>query len=253
MRFFPLAGGSAGRGFPGTAAGPSEVLLAVAEDRRGRLWAGTDKGLAYTQNTSVIARDASAAFSWPRGVSGPDGTASYVLFGLRVNALAVDAADGLWVGTDEGVYRMAPEADGFAVTAHFTVDNAPLPANRVLALAVSPTTGHVFIATEQGLATYTDAARPVAAAPTALFVYPNPARASTGSGALRITIQNLVSDAAVRILAPDGRVVRRISATGGSVEWDGRTDDGQDVPSGVYVIAAVGTQGAAYGKVAVLR
>jgi ligand-binding sensor domain-containing protein len=251
VRLFGMASPGVGRGFPSSAAGPSQTLNAVVEDRRGRLWAGTDKGLAYLPNTPVIARDTRTEFAWPAGVPGTDGTRPFVLLGLNVNALAVDAANGLWVGTNEGAYRVAEAAEGFVVTDHFTVANAPLPGNRVLAIAVSPETGHVFLATEQGLVAYTDAARPAAATPQPLFVYPNPVRAVEGP--VRVMIEGLVANADVRILAPDGRLVRRLAATGGSIEWDARGDDGADVPSGVYLVVAASTKGAAYGKVAVIR
>ncbi|WP_243664707.1 hypothetical protein [Rhodothermus marinus] len=42
---------------------------------------------------------------------------------------------------------------------------------------------------------------------------------------------------------------------GGRVRWDGRDRYGRPVPSGVYLIVAVGQngEGIAYGKVAILR
>ena len=42
---------------------------------------------------------------------------------------------------------------------------------------------------------------------------------------------------------------------GGSVVWDGRDQSGRLVPSGMYLVVAVGQdgEGAAYGKVAVIR
>ena len=250
-RFFPMSGGS-GRGFPSSASEPSQLVTALTEDRRGRLWAGTDKGLAYLPNSSVIAQDAVTGFVWPTTRPAADGTRGYVLLGLRVRALAVDASDALWVGTDEGLLRIEDGGDGFTVTTRFTTANSPLPANGVTALAVSPTTGHVFAGTEAGLAVFEGAPVPTAAAPEPLTVYPNPLRLSSGA-AERVTVRTLVADTDVRILAPDGRLVRRLSGRGGSLDWDARDEHGDLVPSGVYLVVAVGGGGTATGRVAVLR
>ncbi len=251
IRFFPM-GGAEGRGFPASSAGASEVIAAVTEDRRGRLWVGTDKGLAYLPNSSVVARDATSGFVWPTTQPFADGTRGYVLLGLRVRALTIDAADALWVGTDEGLIRIEDRGDGFTETARLTTLNSPLPSNRVTALAVSPLTGHLYVGTEGGLAIYEGAPVPASARPQALSVFPNPLRLGDGD-AERVTVRTLVADTDVRILAPDGRLVRRLSGRGGSLDWDARDDRGDLVPSGVYLIVAVGGGGAATGRVAVIR
>ncbi len=251
QRFFSM-GGSEGRGFPSSSAGASEVIAALAEDRRGRLWVGTDKGLAYLPNSSVVAADAATGFVWPTSRPSTDGTRSYVLLGLRVRALAVDAADALWVGTDEGLVRLEDRGDGFAETARLTTQNSPLPSSRITALAVSPLTGHLYVGTEGGLAIYQGAPVPAAARPQALAVFPNPLRLGSGD-AERVTVRTLVADTDVRILAPDGRLVRRLTGRGGSLDWDARDADGALVPSGVYLVVAVGGGGVATGRVAVLR
>ena len=61
----------------------------------------------------------------------------------------------------------------------------------------------------------------------------------------------------VRVLTVDGRVVFESDAVfGGSFRWDGRdARTGERVPSGVYLVAASGTNGEStiYGKLAVIH
>jgi flagellar hook assembly protein FlgD len=58
----------------------------------------------------------------------------------------------------------------------------------------------------------------------------------------------------VRVLTAAGDVVYAAEVRGGSFRWDGRDRDGQPVPSGVYLVAASGSDGAMRtGKVAVIR
>ncbi len=236
--------GAAGSGLPAI------LVTSLAEDRDGRIWIGTERGIAYLLNNGIAARDPASTFVWPVDPTGP----SFLLNNIIVNALAVDPANGLWVGTNEGVWLVREREGGFEIAEHFTMANAPLPADKVLALAVEPRTGEVYIATEQGMISYRGGVQAPVAEVQDLFVYPNPARIS-GDDRVGITIRGLVEQTALRILTPAGGVVRHLDTRGGSVVWDGRDGDGRLVPSGMYLVVAVGQdgEGAAYGKVAVIR
>ncbi len=241
FRYFGQEGG-AGSGLPGL------LVTSLAEDREGRIWIGTEKGIAYLVNNGIVPRDNTANFVWPVDAD----ARAYVLLGLRVNALAIDPANNVWVGSEEGLWRVEEREGGFAVADHFTVENAPLPSNRVLSLAINPATGDVYVGTEGGLVAYRGGVVAPAASARDLRVYPNPLRLP---GADYVTIEGLVEATQLRILTPDGHVVRRMDTRGGSVRWDGRDGAGRPVPSGVYLVVAVGQEGegAAYGKVAVIR
>ena len=103
---------------------PSDQVHAIAQDREGVMWFGTDAGLARYDGRRV------------QTVS-DEGLAS-----RRVLALREDGAGALWVGTDggafvragEGSFRLVAETKGKPVTAVLT-------AGRVLA----------FLATADGL------------------------------------------------------------------------------------------------------
>jgi ligand-binding sensor domain-containing protein len=236
--------GSVGTGLP------DAEVNAVIEDRSGRMWLGTDRGLATVFSPgSAFAGSLASQITWART---PDG-ASFFLRDLRIFDIAVDPADRKWLASSSGVWLL--NAEGNEVLANFTTENSPLPSDVVVAVAVDEESGVVHFATSGGLYSYEGDA--VAAAPVAedLFVYPNPARGH-GGALPEIAIEGLVDDADVRVLTVDGQVVASFRTRGGSVRWDGRDQrTGALVPSGVYIVTAAGQdgEGTAYGKVAVIR
>ena len=239
-QYFGEEGGN-GRGLP------SRRITAITEDRTGHIWVGTDKGPAVFIATSLAARDSQLEASWPRWPS--QARTSYVLRGLRINDIAVDPSNGIWMATNEGAYLVQDNA-GYELIHRFTAQDSPLFSNVVNTIAVNGATGQVFFGTDTGLISYRgDAIDPVAERRD-LFIYPNPV--STESD---IYIEGLVDETEIRVIAVHGEIVRSLRARGGRARWDGRDDDQQLVPSGVYLVVAVGLngQGAAYGKVAVIR
>ncbi len=229
---------------------PNDEVNVVIEDRSGRMWLGTNRGLATVFSPgSIFVGDPAQQVTWART---PDG-ASFFLRDLRIFDIAVDPADRKWLASEAGVWLI--NAEGNEVIANFTTENAPLPSNTVVAVEVDDASGAVYFATSGGLYRYGGDA--VAAAPAAedLFIYPNPARAD-GGALPEIAITGLVDDADVRVLTVDGQVVASFRTRGGSVRWNGRDQrTGALVPSGVYIVAAAGQngEGTAYGKIAVIR
>ena len=236
--------GSVGTGLP------DADVNAIVEDRSGRIWMGTNRGLATIFSPgSAFAGNLASQITWART---PDG-ASFFLRDLRIFDIAVDPADRKWLASNSGVWLL--NAEGNEVIANFTTENSPLPSDVVVAVTVDEESGAVHFATSGGLYTYRGDA--VAAAPVAedLFAYPNPARGN-GGPLPAITFTGLVDEADVRVLTVDGQVVASFRTRGGSAQWDGRDQrTGRFVPSGVYIVAAAGQndEGTAYGKVAVIR
>ena len=237
--------GSSGRGLP------SAQINALTEDRDGRIWVGTDEGPAYFFSSTLVTTGGSAQASWPIWTDGSRTT--YMLRGLTVNDLVQDPSGQLWFATNDGVYVVGNQG-GFVLTEHFTVSNSPLLSDNVNAVDVNGATGLVFLATDKGLISYQSNAIDPASHVRDLFVYPNPLKLS-GDRPGEVFIEGLVAETDIKILAVHGEVVAQFTARGGKVVWDGRDRNGQTVPSGVYLIVAVGRsgEGTAYGKVAVIR
>jgi TSS9, PorZ, N-terminal beta-propeller domain/Two component regulator propeller len=241
FQFFGETGG-AGLGLP------SSTVTSVVEDRDGLIWVGTASGLAFFINTGIVASDPSARAIWPQWADRARGT--FVLFGLSINDIAVDPANRLWVATDQGAWLIESAEGGYELVTQFSVDNSPLFSDRILSVAVDPADGRVFFATDRGLLSYEgDAIAPVSGAQD-LFVYPNPAQAGQ-----EVTIEGLVEAAQIRIVTPGGSTIAAFSSRGGRAKWNGLDKNGHSVPSGVYLVIAVGDdgQGTSYGKVAVIR
>jgi ligand-binding sensor domain-containing protein len=240
--------GSGGQGLPGVA------VQALAEDRDGRIWIGTTEGLAYVLNHPFAASDPNTIPIWPLNAERRPGDNPFLLSGLSVNDLAVDPANRLWVATNEGVYVIEQKGVDFRITAHFNTENSPLFSNSVQAIAVDPQSGRIFLATAAGLLSYQGDARLPAEQLRPLFVYPNPVRVGPEENA-EVFIEGLVEATELRIVTLDGRLVARFATRGGRVRWDGRDLQGRPVPSGVYLVVAVGQggEGTAYGKIALLR
>lgn len=237
--------GSAGQGLPGT------TVTSVVEDRDGLVWIGTDSGIAYFVNTGIVASDASARPIWPPWADRTEGT--FVLFGLKVNDLGVDPANRLWIATDEGAWQIASGEAGYELVRHFTAENSPLLSDIVVSVAVDAVTGQVFFATDRGLVAWSGDAVAPSESVRELDVYPNPFE--PGKNADRVVISGLVEETDVRIMTPAGVVVASMRARGGLVTWDGTDLTGSPAPSGMYLVAAVGTdgEGTAYGRIALLR
>jgi len=69
-----------------------------------------------------------------------------------------------------------------------------------------------------------------------VFSFPNPVDLTTGQ---RVTIAGVPPGGSIAIIAPSGRVIRRLSATGGTgdASWDLCGPAGRQVPAGIYTAA----------------
>ena len=246
-RFFSETG-SNGQGLP------SVVINSITEDKSGRVWLGTDEGLAYFVNTGIVAADENATAIWPLRSNRQAGESQFLFFGLKVNHVTVDPANNLWVATDAGAWYVEEQDLGFQDVLHLTAENSPLLSNIVLSIAVDERTGAVYFSTDLGLISLEGDAVAPAADKKDLFVYPNPVRIE-GDADPEITIEGLLDETDVRILTPAGSLVAQFDARGGRVRWNGRDTNNNLVPSGMYIVVALDQngEGAAYGKVAVIR
>lgn len=244
-RFFGSTG-AAGSGMPGL------HVNAVAEDKGGLTWVATDRGLAYFINNGLTARDATATPIWPQYEDRSQGV--FLFQGLTINDIAPDPANQLWVATDAGAYLIRQVGSGFEEVAHHTQANSLLLSDVVVAVAVDDRTGRVFFATDRGLVSYAGDAIAASSESRVLFVYPNPVRVGPDESPA-IFIEGLVEETEVMVVAPQGQVVTRFQARGGRARWDARDQSGRPVPSGMYLVVAIGQNGerTAFGKVGIIR
>ena len=228
-------------------------IFDFAEDQNGLIWMGSSNG--------VISFDPRQAFSSdfrinhikvPRN----DGTdlADYLLDGMQVNTITVDANNCKWIGTNsQGVFYVNP--DGSQIIRQFTTDNSQLLSNKIYDICCNEASNSVFITTANGLVEYfSDSSSPVEGDMSNVVAYPNPVRPDYGGD---ITITGLKDNCLVKIADAAGNVVTQMRSVGGTAVWDARTPSGDRVKSGVYFVFAStsdsGTSLAAVSKILIMR
>ena len=184
-----------------------------------------------------------------------DGTnnADYLLANVDISSIAIDGGNRKWIGTlNNGVYLIS--ADNMTQIHHFTTSNSKLLSNAVLSIAINPTSGEVFFATDKGLCSYvSDATAPNTEMTTDnVRAYPNPVEPGYSGP---ITISGLSLDADVKILTTNGVVVNQGRSNGGTYVWDGCDQKGRRVASGIYMVATATSKGekGTVCKIAIVR
>ena len=206
-------------------------LYALREDNNGWMWIGTDKGLFVIDDAEEFFKN--GIFKQIK-IAREDGTglADYLMNGIYIKALDIDAANRKWVGTlDNGVFLIS--ADGLETIHHFTTENSPLPSNYIESIAINHNTGEVFIGTDKGIASYkSDATRPEEKLEKSIIhAYPNPVKSNYNGN---ISIVGLTNECNVKIVDGSGYIVNEGISLGGMYTWNGRNHKGEKVSSGVY-------------------
>ncbi|MCD8282898.1 MAG: T9SS type A sorting domain-containing protein, partial [Prevotella sp.] len=227
-------------------------LRCWAEDLDGNIWIGTDVGPAYLSAGDIAT--GGTTFQQPKIPREDDPTlADYLLSGVDITCIAVDAGNRKWFGTNgNGVYVIS--SDNMEQTEHFTSATSPLLSDNVESIVVSSTDGLVYIATDKGLCAYASAVTDTKDKldKDDVYAYPNPVRPDYDG---LVTIVGLTYGAQVAITTTSGQLVKKGTATGGSFSWDCTDTKGRKVASGVYFVlvsTADGKSGVA-SKIAVVR
>ena len=218
-------------------------IRALVKDRTGAIWVGTDLGPTVFDNPA-------GAFDASIDAQPPLLNRRRLLANVPVTAIAVDGGNRKWIGTPNGLYRVA--ADGSQLLDTFTASNSPLPNNLIQNLAIEPVSGKVFVATPNGLVSYQGSATEPANQLAGLTIFPNPVRPDfTGT----VGINGLTDNATVKILDAGGQLVYETRSQGGTASWNLTDYRGRAAQTGVYLIVVItrdGTESLA-GKLAVIR
>ena len=205
---------------------PSMEVTAIAEDKDGSIWVGTDNGIAIFQcNTINEACDAYLPIVQSNGFNG------YLFQKETIHCISVDGANRKWIGTNNGAWLISK--DGTEVLQHFTTENSPLPDNTVLSIGVEPTDGDVFFFTKHEIVSFKGDATESSATQSAIKIYPNPIAPGYNGP---ILIKNLVNNALVKITDLNGQLMMQTRSLGGQAIWNGRDQYQHKVASGIYLI-----------------
>lgn len=214
---------------------PSERIFCLVEDREGAIWVGTDDGIGII-NCASVATDGNCDAELR--VVQYDQFPGFLFKEQQVKTIAVDGGNRKWVGTNNGIWLISPDAN--KIILRFTKENSPLPSNVIQKIAVDPVTGDVYIGTDQGLVSYRGTATEGGTTNSNVITFPNPVPSGYGG---TIAIRGLVRDADVRITDIAGQLIYRGKAQGGQLTWSGLDYTGHRPQTGVYLIFATNKDG----------
>jgi hypothetical protein len=205
-------------------------IYALASDRNGAIWLGTDEGVIVYSMVGDPFADAPQGQRIKIPTEIP-GYAAYLLQYEDVTAIAVDGGNRKWLGTrNAGVFLQSD--DGVEQLHAFNAQNSPLPSNNIRDIAVNSQTGEVIFATDKGMVGFYSDATAGKLNFDEVKVFPNPVRPNMST----VTITNLVEDASVKITDVSGNLVFFATANGGTITWDVQNLNGRRVATGVYLI-----------------
>ena len=210
-------------------------LSDAQEDKNGTLWVGTDMGPILLQDpTKIFTSNDYRCTRVKINRNDDSGLADYLLDGETIFAIEIDYGNRKWLGTaNSGLYLVSE--DGTETLAHFTKENSPLSSNTISDLELNPNTGELFIATPEGVFSYhTDSTEPVKeATKETIYAYPNPVRPEFSGD---VIIGGLEDSSLVWITDISGNLVFKGRTVGGSLSWNCKNSNGEDVTGGVYIV-----------------
>ena len=214
-------------------------ITTMQSDLDGNFWVATTEGLYYS---SAFLGDPTL-FNRLLYVQG--------LTSEEIYCLGVDPRNRLWVGTDSGFDLL--DVSTFFFTDHYTEEVTGVPWSNVRALdfnaqdgAAAAITGQGIFILSTGLAEHPEAQSDV------IHPYPNPFRPGL-QDRVHFPPHEVSRYATVAIYTVSGKLVRRISGVESDAGWDGRSESGELVPGGIYIVLLSGNQGKATGKIAVIH
>jgi hypothetical protein len=227
----------------------ASYFLCMAEDLRGDIWVGTDNGPIILSS----ADDVNNGRCYRRTVRDQYGSAKYMLDKERVNAIAVDGGNRKWVGTQNSGLFVIDESKGdIPQVDNYNTSNSHLLSDNIVALAIDPVSGELFIGTDKGICSLITGATEGNPDYSNVYAFPNPVT-STGNG--WTTITGLIQNSTVKITDMAGNVVAEGLSQGGQYTWNMKNRSGHRVKAGIYLVfasTADGSQGVVT-KVMVIR
>ncbi|MDP4281870.1 MAG: two-component regulator propeller domain-containing protein [Bacteroidota bacterium] len=222
---------------PGNGNIPGNTVYALAVDKNGAIWIGTEEGIGVIYTPENVFTNES--FDAQRILVTQGTYTQYLMENELVTAIAIDGGNRKWIGTDRGGIYLFSE-DGTTQIYHFTSENSPLLSDRIVSIAINPENGEVYIGTDKGVITFKGTATEGTDSFGTVYAYPNPVKEDYAG---YIAIKGLVTGAQVRITDVDGKLIYSTKAEGGQAIWNGKNFKGRKASSGVYLVFAANDDG----------
>ena len=212
---------------------PGSKVNAMVLDQNQFLWVGTDEGVAFFPNLSVILQGQSLSASIPVFEN------RLLLRDENITAMAVDPANRKWFGTKNNGLWLFSET-GEQQVQRFTTDNSPLISNTITSIYVEEISGEVFIGTDKGLVSFKSDATLGTSEHSDVKIYPNPVPPNFNG---EIVVNGLVNNALAKITDIGGKLINEVRANGSTAIWNGRDYNGVRVQTGVYLVFSSNSDG----------
>ncbi|MBE0653653.1 MAG: hypothetical protein IH594_07630, partial [Bacteroidales bacterium] len=191
-------------------------IYSIAEDRKGNIWLGTNKGiLVYYSPSRVFSGEDFYAQQIIIPRNDGSGLGDPLLGTESVTAIEVDGANRKWIGTRSGGVFLVSE-DGLEEIHAFNTDNSPLLSNSITDIAINSKTGEVYFSTDNGIISFVSDATEPADFFRDVYVYPNPVREDYPGD---IVIAGLIENSWVKITDLNGNLVFETRSLGGQAIW----------------------------------
>lgn len=212
-------------------------VLCITEEKEGKIWVGTNKGLVVFYNPSILLTSNNIDAQPIKIIDGE--FVQSLLENETITSIKVDGANRKWIGTTNGAWLFSE--DGTKEIHYFNKSNSPLLSNKINDIAIDPNTGEVFFASDDGIISYrSDATEGSETNKETVKVFPNPVK-ETYTGP--IAIEGLVQNADVKITDVNGKIVYHSKANGAQAIWYGKNFSGERVSTGVYLVFSTDADG----------
>ncbi|MBW6457744.1 MAG: hypothetical protein K0B52_01135, partial [FCB group bacterium] len=195
----------------------------------GNIWVATPTGVQMIRTPSTLT--SATEFSLNPPIDG--------LSGMIPKKVRIDPKGNKWILTQsQGVHIYLANNRWFNEGSGLTRENSGLLDNVAYDLAFDTEKGYAYILTPSGLNRYEIAWTEPRSTLDEISVFPQPYRPGIDT---YIAIDGLADQSQVKISTLDGRVIKQFSANapenkGKQIVWDGRLDNGQYIPRGVYLL-----------------
>lgn len=232
---------------------PDNNVIAIAEDKNGEIWIGTERGIARFIFPDFIVSTNNPSEYTAQWLINADtsATSRFLLRDINVSSIAVNSANQKWVGSvNQGIWLL--NEDGSEIIARFTAENSPLISNNIEDITIDNERGVVYISTDLGLISLVETAKKPVNTLRDLKVYPNPFVYSKHD---EVIIDDLSDQTTIKIVGADGSVFNSFQTKGGRHSWDGLDEYGKELSSGVYFVVAIADNGSekGIGKIVIIR
>lgn len=207
---------------------PSSTVTSIMEDKNGTMWVGTNNGIGLFDCNEI---NSCKAYLPP--IKNNNGFTGLLFQKEIVNCMVVDGANRKWIGTNNGTWLLS--SDGTEIIERFTKTNSPLPNDTLRQIMVAPNTGEVFFNTAQQMVSYRSTATASEKSMHEITIFPNPIAPNYNGP---IAIKGLVENTIVKITSINGNLVYQTKSLGGQAIWNGKTNEGNKVATGVYLVFA---------------